>query len=110
MGARVHASVLCPGLINTRIMYGYRNRPPELFDTPGQAASPAEVARAERIAHQAQTTGMPPEAVAELVLQAIRDEQFYILTDHERDADISARMEAILARRNPKVYRSPLGD
>jgi NAD(P)-dependent dehydrogenase (short-subunit alcohol dehydrogenase family) len=110
VGARVHASVLCPGLINTRIMYGYRNRPPELFDTPGVAASPAEVARAERIAQQAQSTGLPPEKLADLVLQAIRSEQLYILTDPERDADISARMESILARRNPAIYRSPLGD
>jgi hypothetical protein len=44
---------------------------------------------------------MAPEEVANRVLAAIRDEQFYILTHDEYDGTIRARMEAILARRNP---------
>jgi hypothetical protein len=44
---------------------------------------------------------MEPEEVANRVLAAIREEQFYILTHDEYDQPIRARMEAILARRNP---------
>src|SRR5437870_3195787 len=50
MDAKVHASVLCPGLIETRIMYSYRNRPPELQNQPGVVAAEREVERSERIA------------------------------------------------------------
>jgi len=105
---RVHASVLCPGLIQTRIMFGYRNRPPALQDVPGQIVSPDEAARAERIAAQAAAEGMPPAELAGIVVQAIRDEQLYILTHHDRDAEIQARIDAVIGGHNPPPYHSPL--
>jgi hypothetical protein len=40
--------------------------------------------------------------VAEQVLQAIRDEQFYAITTTAFDDAIRERMDAILHRRNPK--------
>jgi NAD(P)-dependent dehydrogenase (short-subunit alcohol dehydrogenase family) len=108
--ARVGASVLCPGLIDTQIMFAFRNRPPDLHNAPGELASPREVARAERIGNLAQEIGLAPATVAGIVVEAIRNDQFYILTHDRFDAPIRTRMEDILERRTPTPYQSELGD
>jgi hypothetical protein len=82
-------------------MYSARNRPDELKNTPGQPPSAAEVDRSNRVKHLAETSGMPPEQLADMVFNAIRDEQFWILTHDEFDPIIRTRAEDILARRNP---------
>jgi NAD(P)-dependent dehydrogenase (short-subunit alcohol dehydrogenase family) len=108
--APVGVSVLCPGLIDTRIMFAYRNRPPDLRNAPEERASEHELARAERIHNLAEEAGMPPDEVAARVIDGIRAEQFYVLTHDHFDEAIRARMEDILQRRKPAVYRSELGD
>jgi NAD(P)-dependent dehydrogenase (short-subunit alcohol dehydrogenase family) len=108
--AKIGASVLCPGLIETRIMFGYRNRPVELQNAPGELATPKELDRAERIGNLSQELGMAPAEVARIVVDGIRNGQFYILTHDEFDAPIRDRMEDILQRRRPAPYRSELGD
>jgi hypothetical protein len=45
-----------------------------------------------------------------MVVEAIRNEQFYILTHDHFDDTIRTRMDDILSRRNPAPYRSELGD
>jgi hypothetical protein len=50
---------------------------------------------------------MEPEEVAEMVLQAIRDDQFWILTHPETEAGVMARAEGIVARRNPATRPRP---
>jgi NAD(P)-dependent dehydrogenase (short-subunit alcohol dehydrogenase family) len=99
--SKLRCSVLCPGVINTNIMFSARNRPDELKNTPGQPPSAAELDRSNRVKHLAETSGMPPEQLADMVLNAIRDEQFWILTHDEFDPIIRTRAEDILARRNP---------
>ncbi len=42
-----------------------------------------------------------PERIAELVVEAIGEERFYIFPQPERKADVEARMEDILAGRTP---------
>lgn len=108
--SRLGVSVLCPGLINTRIMYAFRNRPTELFNTPGMAATTRETQRADRVADLALSTGMPPEDVGALVLESIRNERFWILTHDAFDDAIRTRIEDILERRTPTAYRSQLDD
>ncbi len=46
-------------------------------------------------------TGLPPEQIADAVLDAIRDEKFYILTHPEGQEVIETRMQDILGGRNP---------
>jgi NAD(P)-dependent dehydrogenase (short-subunit alcohol dehydrogenase family) len=101
MQSRVHVSVLCPGLINTRIMYAFRNR-------PGVPVASFEMQRADRISDMAMSRGLPPESVAERVREAIVTEQFWILTHDHFDDTIRTRSEDILNRRNPEPYRSEL--
>jgi NAD(P)-dependent dehydrogenase (short-subunit alcohol dehydrogenase family) len=106
--ARIGVSVLCPGLIDTRIMYAFRNRPSRLLNTPGLQVSEREMARAERIGNMASELGMPPAEVARIVVEAIRTDQFYILTHTHFDSAIRTRADDILLRRKPNPYRSEL--
>jgi NAD(P)-dependent dehydrogenase (short-subunit alcohol dehydrogenase family) len=73
----VHASVLCPGPINTNISrnsVGYR---------PGQAKPKADGDNQGKMAKSIQESleaGMAPDEVGELVASAIEQEKFWILT------------------------------
>jgi hypothetical protein len=49
---------------------------------------------------------MPPERVAEIVFQAIRENRFYIFTHPESMPLIRLRADDILANRNPS---DPMG-
>ena len=99
--ARIGASVLCPGLIDTQIMFAYRNRPAHLLNAQNELASSREVARGERIHNLAEELGMPPAELAARVVDGIRTQQFYILTHDQFDPIIRTRMEDIVQGRNP---------
>lgn len=106
--APIGVSVLCPGLINTRIMYAFRNRPARLLNVPGVQVTERELARAERVGNMASELGLAPDAVAGIVVEAIRSDAFYILTHAHFDDTIRTRAEDILQRRKPRPYRSEL--
>jgi NAD(P)-dependent dehydrogenase (short-subunit alcohol dehydrogenase family) len=97
-GARVGVSVLCPGIVNTRIMESARNRPGHL--PPTAPLGPASGARWDAL-RQLVPAGMPPMRVADAVFAALRDDQFYILTHPEGKEAVRTRMEDILQGRNP---------
>jgi NAD(P)-dependent dehydrogenase (short-subunit alcohol dehydrogenase family) len=108
-GAKVGISVLCPGIIATRLFQGSRNRPAELRnERPPSGAEAGEELR--RRMHERLSAGMPPSEVAEILLEAIREERFYVLTDHEWDERIRARVGDILHGTNPELEaRRPTG-
>jgi NAD(P)-dependent dehydrogenase (short-subunit alcohol dehydrogenase family) len=97
-GAKVKVSVLCPGIVNTRIMESARNRPGSL--PTAQPIGPASAARWESL-RQLVPTGMPPEKVADAVFLALRKDQFYILTHPEGKEAVRTRLEDILQQRLP---------
>jgi len=100
--ASVGVSVLCPGVVRTRIFEGSRNRPPALVnETPTSGASAGAELRARMIERTAQA--LPPSEVAEMVFRAVQTEQFYILTDTEWDDRIRSRHGSIMARGNPDL-------
>src|SRR5215470_5631042 len=66
----VGVSVLCPGLINTRIFESERNRP-DGMDDPS-----TDNPFSQRYRALLATSGAPPEQVAEMVYHAVRDDQF----------------------------------
>ncbi len=88
--AKVSVSVLCPAFAKTKIAESARNQPPAAKSTPYPEAMRTRVER-----------GMAPEQIAERVFEAVRDDQFWILTHREFDELIRARCEGMLARRNP---------
>jgi NAD(P)-dependent dehydrogenase (short-subunit alcohol dehydrogenase family) len=96
----VHVSVLCPGWVSTNIADAARNRP-ERLRTDEPAAGPATEMLTQLI-----DTGMPPAQVADKVFDAIRAEQFWILThDDEGDVWVEAvdrRLRSLETRTNPQ--------
>jgi NAD(P)-dependent dehydrogenase (short-subunit alcohol dehydrogenase family) len=108
-GAKVHASVLCPGVVNTSIMFSTRNRPAELHNSAGATPGERELRRSAAVHKYAEEHGLDPLEVGDRVVDAIRNEQFWILTHEEYDDVIRTRVEDILARRNPTPITTPLG-
>jgi NAD(P)-dependent dehydrogenase (short-subunit alcohol dehydrogenase family) len=105
-GAKLKASVLCPGFVNTAIMDAERNRPQTLANAPEeQQVSPEAAALAEaraQASRQLIQAGLAPSQVADLVFDAIRREQFYILTQPELNRlAVQLRMDDILQERMP---------
>lgn len=97
-GSSVGVSVLCPGPVDTRIGVAERNRPGRERET----YRPPPVRRGAAGETVPPIEFMDPADVAAQVLEAVRDERFYILTHGDKyDAAIRARMEGILARRHP---------
>ena len=97
--AKVKASVLCPGFVNTNIATSERNRPANL-QTEMPQFSEAEQSFAARM-FAGIASGTPPAEVAEKVFAAIQNEKFYILPHPEFLPVVRARMEAILEQKNP---------
>lgn len=102
--SKLGVSVLCPGRVMTRIAVAARNRPTELAgsDTP-LGADEAEQLREDWAARPIERHS--PEHVAGLVVDAIREQQFYVLTDDEWDDRIRSRFEDLIAHRNPDAAR-----
>ena len=46
---------------------------------------------------------MSPDAIADQVFDAIRDERFYILTHPDTELEVEMRMQNILQRRKPAL-------
>ena len=97
-GAKVKVSVLCPGIVNTRIMESARNRPGDL--PPTGPRGPASEERWEAL-RRLVPAGMPAAQVADAVFEALRKDRFYILTHPEGKEAVRTRMEDILQERPP---------
>jgi hypothetical protein len=72
-------SVLCPGFVRTNIFTSQRNRPAELT-VPGRGPRAGAREANDGIVKTMQELGIPPEAVAEDVLDAVRARRFWIFT------------------------------
>jgi NAD(P)-dependent dehydrogenase (short-subunit alcohol dehydrogenase family) len=102
MGARLSASVVCPGLINTNILDAERNR--EHGERTDIAAQRTEVQQFATMFEEALRQGYAPDVVADHVLDGIRSDRFYILpAQSEVLAMVDTRFTAILERRNPEL-------
>jgi len=101
-GSKLTASLLVPGATATNILYADRNRPEHLI-VPRDDATLTTVAERRRSRHERmQQIGMKPEDVGALVVQAIKDERFYIVADPERTTRlVRLRMEGILNGTGP---------
>ena len=75
----INASVLCPGAINTRIATSDRNRPAELADHTETQLGNDFVRNAGALLRE---KGKDPAEVADLVVDGIRENRFWLIT-HE---------------------------
>jgi short-subunit dehydrogenase len=103
--ARLSASVLCPGWVNTSILDSARNRP-EALQAPGasQAAmTPQQHAVRDSIGGFLEN-GYQPDEIAARVVDAIRSDRFYIVpVQPDIEAAVALRLEDIRLRRNPTM-------
>lgn len=93
---KVRVSVLCPGMVRTRIGASERNRPDALASSDMPMPSVPPDASSPYPGHE---TGMPASEVAEIVLQALRENRFYILTHPEYAEHVRTRAAAIAGDR-----------
>ena len=104
VGAKLKAHLLFPGphLVNTNILNSDRVRPKE-FRVEGQA--PATYVDMKALAESAgvEFKLTEPEEVAEMALEGIRNDQFWILSkEGKSDERLRARTQGILERANPE--------
>jgi len=101
LGTSIGASVLCPGFVATNIGDSERNRPEELRNEATPKESDQQAVMRE-LARQQISAGIKPSEVAEMVLESIRDNRFYVLTHPRFKKVIRLRMENILEGRTPR--------
>jgi len=99
-GGKVKVSVVCPAWVRTRIADSERNRPASAPRPP--AASAPQAVMMEGLVRQAIAGGIPPEEVAEQVLQAVLADRFWVLTHPKTKRAVEKRMQGILEGRAPE--------
>jgi NAD(P)-dependent dehydrogenase (short-subunit alcohol dehydrogenase family) len=99
-GTGVGVSCLCPGWVDTQIDRSERNRPEWAAPGLGVEASAEEAAIRSFVSEQLRS-GMQPDAVADLVHDAIVADQFWIFTDDQMVQSLAGDYEALLAGTNP---------
>lgn len=99
----VGCSALCPELIRTGIGRSERNRPAHL-KRPEDVGQPAQE-MVEQAIRQSIETGLDPAAMAERVLDGIREDRFYLLAEEGSSWERAChtRLEDIRLRRNPTL-------
>jgi NAD(P)-dependent dehydrogenase (short-subunit alcohol dehydrogenase family) len=92
--AKINASVLCPGFVDTNIDKSERNRPSHL----GEAQDASNEMGAEIMSSMLRQ-GKKPEEIAEIVFEAVKENIFYILSHPAWDDSLRAHFENILSRK-----------
>ncbi len=87
-GDQIGVSVLCPGVVETGIGNSERNRPDEY----GGASSPA---MPDSSGSDVEMEVMEASAIGDIVLHAIQNDQFYILTHREFEPAVQQRGDEI---------------
>jgi NAD(P)-dependent dehydrogenase (short-subunit alcohol dehydrogenase family) len=99
-GGKVKVSVVCPAWVKTRIADSERNRPAAAPRRSGSTAAQAQVL--EGLVRQAVAGGIPPEEVAEQVLQAVLNDRFWVLTHPKTKRAVEKRMQGIVEGKAPE--------
>jgi NAD(P)-dependent dehydrogenase (short-subunit alcohol dehydrogenase family) len=102
VGAPIKVSAVCPGLVDTAISRSRRNRPAALATEQSDGASFVEQALSDGTAGS-----MSPDDVADLVVEAVREERFLVPTRPSYAQQLTDRCEDLVSRRAP---RSPTFD
>ncbi|HKU36763.1 MAG TPA: SDR family NAD(P)-dependent oxidoreductase [Polyangiales bacterium] len=105
-GHKVKVSVLCPAWVKTDIIHAGRNRPTDLAPAAPQARGRINQVFADWVADQI-ANGLDPRTVGDQVLDAIRNERFYVLTHPEWKPLIEHRMQSVLSGANPTSLQPP---
>ncbi len=104
--SKLGVSVLCPAYVSTGIADSERTRPADLAN-PKHEKSPDQLAREAMLRKAVSSGKLSADDIARAVVDAVREDRFYILTHLRIKGAIRARMEAILEGRPPS---NPLRD
>jgi len=103
-GAKLSASVLCPGLIRTAILDAERNRAAAFGGATDLSTLPEASQRAAAGFRESLQAGYEPAQVADAVADAVRDDRFYIVPAQAPLVEmLRLRMQDILEGRNPSL-------
>jgi len=98
---KVKVSVLCPGMVKTKFMESERNRPSK------HQTLDEEHDEMEQVWHDAYSNfiagGMPASDVADKMIEAIREEKFYIFPSTGPLEIARSQMEGLLEQQNPTL-------
>jgi NAD(P)-dependent dehydrogenase (short-subunit alcohol dehydrogenase family) len=94
-GARIGASVLCPGFVQTNLHDSDRNRPTQHAD--GSLVDQDMAVALQNTVKQLVANGKAVEEIAEAVISGIREERTHILTHPEMLREFEHRAGRILA-------------
>ncbi|MDE3074203.1 MAG: SDR family NAD(P)-dependent oxidoreductase [Chloroflexota bacterium] len=97
---KLNVTCLCPTVVDSGFRIGDRNRPPEFQDADNPLAT--EEAREAYRAFAAK--GLKPAEVAEMVYNAVKENQLYLITAETISEPIRDRLDAILNRRNLRDF------
>ena len=98
--AKIGCSVLCPAFVPTGITQSHLTRPPELKNDSGPTES---MRMAQAMTEKAVGAGKIGAAeVANMTFDAVRNEQFYIITHAKIMATVNLRLEDIRNGHNPR--------
>lgn len=99
----VGVTVVCPGWVRTQINRSERNRPQRSEPTPGRSGGTDDGGGLRSIVDQLIESGLEPDDIAAMVVDAIRTNRFYVLTHPEWQSQVSQRVERILAGEPPAM-------
>lgn len=103
-GSKVGCSVLCPAYVPTGIADPERSRPVDLANPVAQKSA-AQAAKEEMLRKAVRSGRLSADDIGAAVVEAVKQDRFYILTHPRINGAIRARMEDILEGRPP---RNPL--
>ncbi|MEY4362850.1 MAG: putative oxidoreductase SadH [Pseudomonadota bacterium] len=95
---QIGASVLCPFFVPTGIDQSERNRPSDLQSSPPTRSQKISQAMSEKAVASGKVTAAQ---VAQSVMDAIRQDQFYIYSHPKALEAVAQRMQAIVSVTNP---------
>lgn len=103
-GSKLRVSVVCPGWVNTQVVESDRNRPGGPVTDDDIDPLFGMVRAALRVT---MPNAMPPSQVADLVVDAIQNDKFYVLPHQTWKPMIETRMQDILEERDPTLSQPP---
>jgi NAD(P)-dependent dehydrogenase (short-subunit alcohol dehydrogenase family) len=105
-GSKIGVSVLCPGWTRTNMPDNGRNRPAR-FGGPYDFRTDPVLAERNREYVEGARSGLDPLDLAALVMRAIEEEEFYIVTQPSRRADVQARYDELMTAFDAVASRLP---
>ena len=102
---RVKCSVLCPAFVTSNVYDSYEELRPEGVKSHLETEDGRNMVAGMK---HFLTSGMPAREAGEVVLQAIRDERFYILTHPDWASMVEGRLRGIIDGTDPQRPAPPL--